>query len=65
MGVVWWVWFGRAVGVHAYVHTFVHTLTAVNEGVNSCGAGMSRWDQAPQACQGHAWASYQPLGTMR
>ena len=22
VGVVWWVWFGRAVGVHAYVHAF-------------------------------------------
>ena len=58
VGVVWWVWFGRAVGVHAYVHTFVHTLTTVNKGVNRCGTGTTRRDQAPQACQEHAWASY-------
>ena len=39
VGVVWWVWFDRAVGFHTLFHTFVHIITAVNEGVNRCGAG--------------------------
>ena len=58
VGVVWWVWLGRAVRVHTYVHTFVHTCVTVNEVVHTHGGGMNRWDQAPRACQGHAWASY-------
>ena len=58
VGVVWWVWFGRAGRVHAYVHTSVHTFIAVNKGVNRFGAGENQQDQAPQVCQGHVWASY-------
>ena len=58
VGVVWWVWFGRSPRIRAYVRTFVHTYEGVNDGVNHIGAGMGGRDQAPQACQGHLWASH-------
>ena len=53
VGVVWWVWFGRAPRIHAYVHAFVHRYVGVNVGVNIFGVGPNGCNQAPQTCQGH------------
>ena len=39
VGVVLWVWLGRAVRVHAYVHTFFHTCVAMNEVFHTYGRG--------------------------
>ena len=63
MGVVWC---GSGLVVQlVFTHTFTLLFTQLRtEGVKSYGAGTTRWDQAPQACQGRAWAPHQPPWTV-